>query len=185
MVLSSVELKYLLPSEILFFPFPPVFTLYSILLSCHRCQYICTYCVLQPFFSENFYGLHEIIYAKQNSHNLIPELYKSCKLVADTSVKNLIGSRDLGRACRLSSKVRLLGVPRTQHRSCLVPDDRIPCTVQERRGGSSVCGRRPTPSGTQHRPESVSSAVGGALQLGAGPHTVPPVLRQFPLRPFL
>jgi hypothetical protein len=43
-------------------------------------------------------------------------------------------------------------------------------------GGSSVCGRRPTSSGTYHRPGSVSSAVGGALRPDAGPRTGPAML---------
>jgi hypothetical protein len=52
--------------------------------------------------------------------------------------------------------------------------ERIPYAVQEWHGGSSFCGRWPTSSGTNHRPGSVSSAVGGALRLDAGPHTSPP-----------
>jgi hypothetical protein len=66
---------------------------------------------------------------------------------------------------------------------CLVPDDRFPCAVQERRSGSTVLGQRPTSAETHHRPGSVSSAVGGALRLGAGPRVGHPVLRQFPPRP--
>jgi hypothetical protein len=56
-VIPLVKLKYLLPSEISFFPFPPVFTAYFILLFSRRCKYICihVYCVFQPvFFLKNF-----------------------------------------------------------------------------------------------------------------------------------
>jgi hypothetical protein len=48
--------------------------------------------------------------------------------------------------------------------------DSVPYAVQERHGGSSVCGRGPSSSGTHDRLESVSSAVGGALRLCRSPY---------------
>jgi hypothetical protein len=48
--------------------------------------------------------------------------------------------------------------------------DRVPYAVRERYGGSSVCRQRPTSSRIYHRPGSISSSVGGALRLDAGPH---------------
>jgi hypothetical protein len=62
------------------------------------------------------------------------------------------------------------------HHPSLVPNDLIPCTVQEQHSGSSVCRQRPTSSGIHYCPGSVSSAVGGTLQLAAVPHIDPPVL---------
>jgi hypothetical protein len=52
----------------------------------------------------------------------------------------------------------------------------VPCAAREQHGGPSVFGRRPTSSGTHHRPGSVSSAVSVAQQLDAGHHIGPSVL---------
>jgi hypothetical protein len=59
---------------------------------------------------------------------------------------------------------------------CLVPDDRVPYAVPFLHRGSSVCGRRSTSSGTYHCLGSISSTVGDARRLDAGPHTTPSVL---------
>jgi hypothetical protein len=71
--------------------------------------------------------------------------------------------------------VRPFWVPCTT-RPCLVPDDRVPHAMQERHGGPTVLGQRPTSSGTYHCPGSTSSVVSGALRLDAGPHTASSVL---------
>jgi hypothetical protein len=63
-----------------------------------------------------------------------------------------------------------------KHCPCMVPDDRVPCAVQEQHGRSTITGQQQTSAGTHHCPESISSAVGGALRLDAGPHICPPVL---------
>jgi hypothetical protein len=39
-----------------------------------------------------------------------------------------------------------------QHHPCMVPDDCVPCAVQERHGQPSVCGGRPNSPGTHHHP---------------------------------
>jgi hypothetical protein len=46
-----------------------------------------------------------------------------------------------------------------QHWPCLVPNYRVPDALQEWHGGSSLCTRRSTSSGTHHRPGSVSSVL--------------------------
>jgi hypothetical protein len=52
-------------------------------------------------------------------------------------------------------------------------------------GGSTILGQRPTAAGTHHRPGPLSSAVGGAQRLDAGPLIGPWVLQKFPLRSVL
>jgi hypothetical protein len=85
-----------------------------------------------------------------------------------------------GRFRRLLSSVRLLGAPLA---ILSLPDPWRPFAVQEWHGGSTALWQRTTCTGTHHHSRPVSSAVGGALRLDAGPHICPPVLRQFPLRP--
>jgi hypothetical protein len=58
----------------------------------------------------------------------------------------------------------------------LVPYDRVLLSVSFLHGRSCTCGRRPTSSGTYHRPGSISLALNGALQLDVGVHISPPVL---------
>jgi hypothetical protein len=63
-----------------------------------------------------------------------------------------------------------------QHYPCLVPDDRVTCTMQEWYGRSTVGGQRPTYSRSHYHSRSISSVAGGTLRLDAGPHIDPPVL---------
>jgi hypothetical protein len=55
--------------------------------------------------------------------------------------------------------------------------DRIPYAMQERHGWSIVLGQQPTFSGTHYCSGFVSTAVGGAILLDAGPPIGPAVLR--------
>jgi hypothetical protein len=67
--------------------------------------------------------------------------------------------------------------------SCKVPCNHVPCAVQERHGGSTVHRQWPTSAGTHHHPGSISSSVGGTLQLGASLWISSPVLQQPPQWP--
>jgi hypothetical protein len=98
--------------------------------------------------------------------------------------RSLIPLMPFSFAWRLFPNVILSGFF-LQHCVCLVPDDRVPCVVQEWHGGSSLCRRRPTSSGTHHCSGSVSLVVGCTLRLDARPHTASSVLWQFSLWPLL
>jgi predicted ATPase with chaperone activity len=58
----------------------------------------------------------------------------------------------------------------------LVPYDSIPYAVPFLHGGSSLCRKQPTSSGTHHCPGSVSLADHGALWLDASPYVTSSVL---------
>jgi hypothetical protein len=59
----------------------------------------------------------------------------------------------------VSSRASVLRGLLLQHCPFLVPDDRVPCAVQEWHCGSSVCRRRPNSSGTLQCPDSFCFGV--------------------------
>jgi hypothetical protein len=79
----------------------------------------------------------------------------------------------------ISSRTSVLYAFLVQNCPCLVPNT----TVSLARCRSTVLRQQPTSAGTHQHSGSVSSAVGGTLQLDACPHIGPPVLRLFSTRP--